>query len=418
MKVLIIGSGGREHATVWKASQSPLVDKIYCAPGNGGTDKEDKCENINIEEIDELLKFAKQENIALTIVGPEATLVEGIVDKFKENGLKIFGPSKKAALLEGSKSFSKDFMKKYGIRTAEYEVFDKVENALEYLKECPYPTVIKADGLAAGKGVVICENEEEARNAIHQFMIDDIFKGAGLRIVIEEFLEGVEASILSITDGKTIVPFISSKDHKQIFDEDKGPNTGGMGVVAPNFYCNEEVLESFQTDILEPTLKGIKSEELDYIGTIFFGVMITKKGVYLLEYNVRMGDPETQSVLALLESDYVDLILKALDGKLDTCTVNWKNGHACCVTAVSAGYPGDYEKGFKISGIENVACKVFVAGAKEAEGSLVTSGGRVLNVVATGSTLEEARERAYSEIKKIDFKGIYYRTDIGIKREQ
>lgn len=417
MKVLVIGSGGREHATVWKVSQSPLVDKIYCAPGNGGTDKEEKCENVNIEKIDELLEFAKKENIDLTIVGPEATLVEGIVDKFKENGLKIFGPSKKAAQLEGSKSFSKNFMKKYGVKTAEYEVFYKAEDALEYLKTCPYPTVIKADGLAAGKGVVICQNEEEAKNAIHEFMVKDIFKGAGQKIVIEEFLDGVEASILSITDGKTIIPFISSKDHKQIFDGDKGPNTGGMGVIAPNFYCSDEVLEGFQRDILEPTLEGIKKEELDYVGTVFFGVMITKKGVYLLEYNVRMGDPETQAVLSLMESDYVDLILKAIEGELDNCTVNWKSGHACCVTAVSKGYPGDYEKGFKISGMDKVGCKVFIAGAKEEDGELITSGGRVLNIVSTGSTLEEAREKAYSEIKKVEFEGIYYRTDIGIKRE-
>lgn len=417
MKVLIIGSGGREHATVCKVSQSPLVDKIYCAPGNGGTDKEEKCENVNIEKIDDLLEFAKNNNIDLTIVGPEATLVDGIVDKFKENGLKIFGPSKKAAQLEGSKSFSKDFMKKYGVRTAEYEVFNNPDDALEYLKKCPYPTVIKADGLAAGKGVVICQNEEEAKAAIYEFMVDDIFKGAGLRIVIEEFLEGVEASILSITDGKTIIPFISSKDHKQIFDGDKGPNTGGMGVIAPNFYCSDEVLKAFQQVILEPTLEGIKKEELDYVGTIFFGVMITKKGVYLLEYNVRMGDPETQGVLSLMESDYVDLILKAIDGQLESATVNFKNGHACCVTAVSKGYPGSYEKGFPISGLDKVNCKVFVAGAIEKDGNLVTSGGRVLNVVATGSTLEEAREVAYREIKKINFEGIYYRTDIGIKKE-
>lgn len=417
MKVLIIGSGGREHATVWKVSQSPLVDKIYCAPGNGGTDKEEKCENVNIENIDDLLEFAKSNNIDLTIVGPEATLVDGIVDKFKENGLKIFGPSKKAAQLEGSKSFSKDFMKKYGVKTAEYEVFNNPDDALEYLKKCPYPTVIKADGLAAGKGVVICQNEEEAKAAIHEFMVDDIFKGAGLRIVIEEFLEGVEASILSITDGKTIIPFISSKDHKQIFDGDKGPNTGGMGVIAPNFYCSDEVLKAFKEVILEPTLEGIKKEELDYVGTIFFGVMITKKGVYLLEYNVRMGDPETQGVLSLMESDYVDLILKAIDGNLENASVNFKNGHACCVSAVSKGYPGSYEKGFRISGLDKVDCKVFVAGAIEKDGNLVTSGGRVLNVVATGSTLEEAREVAYREIKKINFDGIYYRTDIGIKKE-
>lgn len=416
MKVLIVGSGGREHAIAWKVSQSNLVDKIYIAPGNGGTDKEEKCENVNLENNIDILNFAVDNKIDLTIVGPETPLVDGIVDMFREHNLKIFGPSKKAAALEGSKSFSKDFMKKYGVKTAEYEVFEDVNKALEYLNNCPYPTVVKADGLAAGKGVVICANKEEAEAAINDFMVKDIFAGAGLRIVIEEFLEGVEASILSITDGKTIIPFISSKDHKQIYDNDKGPNTGGMGVIAPNFYCSEEVLETFNSEILETTLKGIQGEEMDYIGTIFFGVMITKKGVYLLEYNVRMGDPETQGVLSLMESDYVDLILKAIDKNLEGYNVKWKNAHACCVTAVSKGYPGSYEKGYEIKGIENVECKVFVAGAKEKDGKLLTSGGRVLNIVAVGETLDKAREIAYREIDKVNFDGIYYRRDIGVKR--
>lgn len=416
MKVLIVGSGGREHAIAWKVSQSNLVDKIYIAPGNGGTDKEEKCENVNLENNIDILNFAVDNKIDLTIVGPETPLVDGIVDMFREHNLKIFGPSKKAAALEGSKSFSKDFMKKYGVKTAEYEVFEDVNKALEYLNNCPYPTVVKADGLAAGKGVVICANKEEGEAAINDFMVKDIFAGAGLRIVIEEFLEGVEASILSITDGKTIIPFISSKDHKQIYDNDKGPNTGGMGVIAPNFYCSEEVLETFNSEILETTLKGIQGEEMDYIGTIFFGIMITKKGVYLLEYNVRMGDPETQGVLSLMESDYVDLILKAIDKNLEGYNVKWKNAHACCVTAVSKGYPGSYEKGYEINGIENVECKVFVAGAKEKDGKLLTSGGRVLNIVAVGETLDKAREIAYREIEKVNFDGIYYRRDIGVKR--
>lgn len=416
MKILIIGSGGREHAIAWKAAQSPLVSKIYCAPGNGGTKSEEKCQNIQLETIEKFAEFAKEKKIDLTIVGPETPLVDGIVDEFKKNNLKIFGPSKRAAELEGSKSFSKDFMKKYGIKTAEYEVFTNAKYALEYLNTCSYPTVVKADGLAAGKGVVICKDEEEARNAITEIMIEDIFSGAGRKIVIEEFLEGVEASILSITDGKTIIPFISSKDHKQIFDDDKGPNTGGMGVIVPNFYCTEEIMESFKRDILDPTLVGIREENMDYVGTIFFGIMITKKGVYLLEYNVRMGDPETQGVLSLMESDYIDLILKAIDGKLENYNIEWKNAHACCVTAVSKGYPGKYEKGYEINSIEKVNCKVFIAGAEDKDGKLVTAGGRVLNVVAVGKTLEEAREKAYKEIENISFEGIYYRRDIGKMR--
>ncbi|MCY6960485.1 phosphoribosylamine--glycine ligase [Clostridium brassicae] len=416
MKILVVGSGGREHAIVWKVSQSSLVDKIYCAPGNGGTEVEDKCENVNISDIKELAKFAKEKEIDLTIVGPEVPLVEGIVDVFKENNLKIFGPSKKAAALEGSKIYSKDFMKKYKVKTAEYEVFDNSKEAFNYIKTCSYPVVIKADGLAAGKGVIICQNEKEAEEAVKTLMLDDEFNGAGLKIVIEEFLEGVEASILSVTDGETIVPFISSKDHKQIFDGDKGPNTGGMGVIAPNPYCNEEVLDSFKKDILETTLKGIKEEKMDFVGTIFFGIMITKKGVYLLEYNVRMGDPETQAVLMLMESDYVQIMLKALNKELANYNVKWKKGASCCITLASGGYPGKYEKGFKISGIDKVQNKVFVAGAKKSGDKLLTNGGRVLSVVASGETLQEAREKAYNDAEKISFEGVYYRKDIGVIR--
>ena len=291
MKVLVIGSGGREHALVSKFAENSSVKKIYCAPGNGGTQREDKCENVNITELDELLSFALENKIDITIVGSEEWLVQGIVDKFKESGLKILGPSRKAARLEGSKAYSKEFMKKYGIKTAAYEVFENEVMATEYLKNCEYPIVIKADGLAAGKGVVICNDFIEAKKCINDFMILDIFKGSGKRIIIEEFLQGVEASILSITDGKIIIPFISSKDHKQIFDLDKGPNTGGMGAIAPNPYCNKNVLEEFEKNILKPTLKGIQEEVMDYKGIIFFGIMITNKGVYLLEYNVRFGDP-------------------------------------------------------------------------------------------------------------------------------
>ncbi|MEG2108958.1 MAG: phosphoribosylamine--glycine ligase, partial [Clostridium sp.] len=302
MRILLIGSGGREHAIAWKLSKSDKVSKIYVAPGNGGTAIEKNCENVNITDIEEILSFAKSRNVDLTIVGPEEPLIKGIVNRFKEEGLKIFGPDKAGAELEGSKSFSKDFMKKYGVATAEYEVFYEADKAKEYLNRCKYPIVIKADGLAAGKGVVICDNVKDALDNIDLFMVNDIFNGAGKKVVIEEFLEGVEASILSITDGHTIIPFISAKDHKQIFDDNKGPNTGGMGVVAPNPYVTDEVLKEFEDNIMKRTLDGIKEEGFDFKGIIFFGIMITDSGVKLLEYNVRMGDPETQSVLALMET--------------------------------------------------------------------------------------------------------------------
>lgn len=412
MKILVIGNGGREHAIAWKMALSPIVDKIYCAPGNGGTHLENKCVNVNLDTIDELLTFAKEENVDLTFVGPEAKLVEGIVDVFKENGLKIFGPSKAAAELEGSKAFAKEFMKKYGVKTAAYEVFDRVEEALDYTEKCPYPIVIKADGLAAGKGVVICATAEEAQNTLKDFMVNDVFKGSGKKVVMEEFLDGVEASILSVTDGNVIVPFISAKDHKQIFDEDKGPNTGGMGAIVPNPYCNESVLKEFNETMLKPTLCGIKEEHMDYCGVIFFGLMITKKDTYLLEYNVRMGDPETQAVLSLLESDFTEIVLAAIDGKLKDVEIKWKKGGACCVVLASKGYPGSYDTG-KVIDIKEAENKVFVAGAKYEDDSLKTSGGRVMSIVSTGDTVEEAIKNTYADIKNVSFDGMYFRKDIG-----
>lgn len=416
MKVMVIGSGGREHAIAWKLSQSKQVDKIYCAPGNGGIELENKCENINLNSDDELLKFALQNNVDITVVGPEAPLVSGIADKFTAQGLKIFGPSKKAAMLEGSKAFSKEFMKKYGVKTASYEVFDHAEDSLKYLENSSYPIVIKADGLAAGKGVIICSNFKEASEAVNEFMVNDMLKGAGKKLVIEEFLEGVEASILAVTDGKTIIPLMSAKDHKTIFEENKGPNTGGMGAISPNPYCTLKVLEDFKKNIMEPTLDGIKKEGMKYIGVIFFGLMINEKGVYLLEYNVRMGDPETQAVLPLMESDLMDVIMHSIDGNLQGYNIQWKDKYACSVVAASHGYPGKYDTGFAIEGINADSSKVFIAGARMENGILKTSGGRVLAVTALGDTSEEARRNAYASIDKINFKGMYYRKDIGVLR--
>ncbi|AAK79364.1 phosphoribosylamine--glycine ligase [Clostridium acetobutylicum] len=413
MKILLIGSGGREHAMAWKMAQNKSVERIYCAPGNGGTAKENKCENVNLEKTEELIEFASKNNIDLTVVGPEAPLVDGIVNEFKEKGLKIFGPGKVGAQLEGSKSFSKDFMKKYNVKTAEYAVFENSEESLEYLKKCTYPIVIKADGLAAGKGVVICEDYKLAEETIKAFMVKDVFKGSGKKVVIEEYLEGVEASILSITDGKAIIPFVSSKDHKQIFDGNKGPNTGGMGAISPNPYCTEEVLKSFEEEILKPTLIGIQEERMDFTGIIFFGLMITKKGVYLLEYNVRLGDPETQVVLYLMKSDFVDLINAAMDKKLSDFDIEWYDGNACCVVAASKGYPKNYSTGYEISGIDDAGDKVFCAGVKLENGVYKTSGGRVLCASARGITLDEAIKKAYTDIERIKFDGIYYRKDIG-----
>ncbi|MEI0699397.1 phosphoribosylamine--glycine ligase [Brachyspira intermedia] len=415
MKILVIGSGAREHAICNNLLNNEKVSKVYCAPGNAGTAKEKNCENVKISTIDEILNFAKKESIDLTIVGSEEMLVYGIVDKFEENGLKIFGPNKQAAILEGSKAYAKDFMKKYGVKTAEYELFTDYNKADEYLNKCSYPIVIKASGLALGKGVLICQDKEEAKNALEDIMVKKIFKDAGNEVVIEEFLEGVEASILSVTDSNIIIPFISAKDHKKVGDNDTGNNTGGMGVISPNPYYTKEAEELFIKDILEPTLKGIKAEKMSFAGIIFFGLMITKKGVYLLEYNVRMGDPETQAVLQLLETDYLSIIESAMKRELSTLNIKWKNKHACCVVMASGGYPASYNKGYKIEGIDKINGKCFIAGAKLDENAdIVTDGGRVLNVVNIADSLEEARKLTYADIEKIDFKDKYYRKDIGL----
>lgn len=413
MKLLVIGSGGREHAIAWKLSESPEVEKIYCAPGNGGTSIENKCENINITGNDELLNFAVENNVDFTVVGPEVPLVDGIVDLFQAKGKKIFGPSKKAAQLEGSKSYAKEFMKKYGVKTASYEVFTDVNDAVGYLKKCSYPVVLKADGLAAGKGVVICSDFNQAKKTAEDFMISDIFKGSGLKIVIEEFLEGVESTILAVTDGETIIPFISSKDHKTIFENNKGPNTGGMGVFAKSPFCTDEVISKFENSIMYPTLSGIKKEGFDYRGIIYFGIMITKKGVYLLEYNVRLGDPETQAVLPLMKSNFLDLLLHAEDKKLSSFNIEWYDKSSCCVVAASSGYPGHYETGYGITISRDIKSKIFIAGAKYENHTLKTTGGRVLAVVASGDTLSDARDRAYNDLEKVKFKNMYYRRDIG-----
>lgn len=413
MKIMVIGSGGREHAIAWKAAQNIEVEKIYCVPGNGGMQVEEKCENVNLSSISEYIEFAKKNQIDLTVVGPEVPLTEGVVDEFKKNGLRIFGPSKQAAMLEGSKSFAKEFMKKYGVKTAAYDSFNEPDSALSFIKNCEYPVVIKADGLAAGKGVVIAEDYETARNTIDEFMVSDTLKGSGKKVIIEEYLEGVEASILSITDGNVILPFVTAKDHKAIYEENKGPNTGGMGAIAPNPYCTDEVMEDFRQNIMNPTLKGIKEEKLDYVGIIFFGIMITKKGSYLLEYNVRMGDPETQAVLPLMDSDLVELVNFAIDKKLDKYDLKWKDEYSCCVAAVSGGYPGSYKTGCSIEGINKTSNKVFIAGAVCDGKQIKTSGGRVLSTLGCSKTLEGAVKEAYKDMQNIKFEHMYFRKDIG-----
>lgn len=414
MKIMVLGSGGREHALAKKIAKSPLCDVVYVSLGNAGTELEDKCKNVSLKTLDDIVDFAKRENIDLTVVGPENYLTDGIVDLFRQNNLKIFGPDKRAAMLEGSKAYAKDFMKKYGVKTAEYNVFEDYDAAREYIEGASMPIVIKADGLAQGKGVVICQTKKEAQDTLYSFMIDDLFKGSGKRVVIEEYLEGVEASIICVTDGKTIKPFISAKDHKRLLDNDEGPNTGGMGVIAPNKYVTDDVFDVFKRDIMDKTLLGIKEENLDYKGFIYFGIMITQKGPYLLEYNVRFGDPEAQAILPLMKSDLVEVILNTLDGKLQDINIEWMDGASCNVVLAAEGYPSNVVIGDEIFGIDKVKeADVYIAGAEIKDGRILTKGGRVMSVTATGNTLDEARSKAYSEIEKIKFRGMQYRKDIG-----
>ena len=419
MKILIVGAGGREHAIAWKLAQNKNIEKIYIVPGNAGSELIDIAENVELGSIREYIEFAKNNNIDLTIVGSEELLVQGIVDEFKKNNLKIFGPDKKAAILEGSKVFSKDFMRKYGIKTADYKVFDNPDEAEKYLKNCEkekFPIVIKASGLAAGKGVIIAQNLKEAEEAVKEIMIDKKFSSSGNEIVIEEYLEGKEASILSFTDCNVVLPLLSAKDHKKIGENETGLNTGGMGVISPNPYVTDEIFEEFKKNIMNPTLRGIREEGMDFEGVIFFGLMITKKGLYLLEYNMRMGDPETQAVLPLMETDLLELLKKSFDKRLSEAKIKWKPLHSCCVVAVAGGYPEKYNKGDVIFGIDSIGKNgelIFICGAKKEDNNFITSGGRVLNIVGFGKTLEEAQNSAYKAIKNINFENMYYRKDIG-----
>ena len=418
MKVLIIGSGGREHAIAWKVAQSSRVDKIYCAPGNAGIAEIAECVNIKAMEFDKLVKFAKDNAIDLTVVGMDDPLVGGIVDAFEAEGLRVFGPRRNAAILEGSKAFSKDLMKKYNIPTAAYETFTSAEEAKKYLETSEYPIVLKADGLALGKGVLICQTKEEAMEGVNELMLDKKFGSAGNTIVIEEFMTGREVSVLSFVDGSTIKIMSSAQDHKRAKDGDQGLNTGGMGNFSPSPFYTKEVDDFCKAHIYQATVDAMKAEGRPFKGVIFFGLMLTPKGPRVLEYNARFGDPEAQVVLPRMENDIIDVFEACIDGTLDKIDLKFSDKAAVCVVLASDGYPVSYEKGFEITGMENFKGKdgyyLFHAGsAFNAEGKVVTNGGRVLGVTALGDTLKEARANAYKAVDWVDFKNKYMRHDIG-----
>ena len=411
MKVLVVGGGGREHAIIKKLKESKKVSKIYALPGNGGIAADAECVDIGAKEIDRIADFAAKNDIDLAVVAPDDPLVLGAVDALKAKGIKTFGPDRRAAIIEGSKAFSKDLMKKYNIPTAAYETFSEAEEALRYVENCPVPVVVKADGLALGKGVIIAETREEAVNAVKTIMEDRIFGDSGSKVVIEEFLTGPEVSVLSFTDGKTIVPMVSSMDHKRALDGDKGLNTGGMGTVAPNPYYTPEIALQCMETIFRPTIDAMNKEGRTFSGCLYFGLMLTEKGPKVIEYNCRFGDPETQVVLPLRESDLADIMLSIYEGKLDEAEVRFADKSAACVVMASEGYPSKYETGFEITMPEDK--NIYVAGAKLKDGRLVTAGGRVLGVTETAETLAEAIDKAYQTVKTISFENAYYRTDIG-----
>lgn len=416
MKVLVIGSGAREHAIAWKLSQSPKVSEIFSAPGNGGISQIAKCVNIKVEDTDVLLSFALKESIDLTIVGPEVPLVAGIVDKFTEKGLKIFGPCKKSAMLEGSKKYAKEFMMKHGIPTAKYAVYNSFNEAINGLDEFSFPLVIKADGLAAGKGVVICNNKEEAYEAVRGIIEDRKFGEAGKEIIIEEFLEGIEASLMCLVDGNKIIPLESAKDHKRLLDNDEGPNTGGMGCISPNKILDEKLMAEIKVEILEKVLNGLQNEKLDFKGILFIGLMVTVEGAKVLEFNVRFGDPETEVILPRLESDIVNIFLKTIDGTISQEDLKWSPKSCVCTVLASGGYPEAYEKGKVISGLDKVDSDVLIfhAGTKRVD-NIITDGGRVLAVTTLADSIDEGRKKIYENINKIYFDGMQYRKDIGKK---
>ncbi|OQX56718.1 MAG: phosphoribosylamine--glycine ligase [Candidatus Cloacimonas sp. 4484_209] len=419
MKILVVGGGGREHSLVWAINKSPLVDRIFCAPGNGGT--LEMAENIDIkaDDISSLLKFARQERIDLTVVGPEVPLVEGIVDVFNDEGLTVFGPSKQAAMIEGSKSLAKSLMKKGGVPQASFEVFNNMDDAISYLRNQHFPIMIKANGLAAGKGAIAVSNPDEAEQTVKEIMLNKKFGSAGETIIIEEFLEGEEVSLLVLTDGENVLPFVPSQDHKQVYDNDKGPNTGGMGAYAPAPVLDKNDVENIVDRVVLPILFELKKEGIRYKGVLYSGLMITADGPRVLEFNCRFGDPESQAILPLLSSDLVEALLKTVHNELKDSYFEWKNKNAVCVILASGGYPIKYEKGKEIRGLEMLKDKenivVFHAGTKMEAGKLLTSGGRVLGITGIGNSLSEAIKITYEAVGKVNFERMHYRRDIGKK---
>ncbi|MBQ8649585.1 MAG: phosphoribosylamine--glycine ligase [Clostridia bacterium] len=415
MKIMVVGGGGREHAIIKKLKENKNISEIFALPGNGGIARDAVCINISATDIKKIAEFAVQNKIDYAVVAPDDPLVLGAVDALEEKGIPCFGPKANAAIIEGSKVFSKDLMKKYGIPTAGYEVFNDMEKALSYLETAPIPTVIKADGLALGKGVIIAQTREEAKAAVKSMMEDKVFGKSGDNIVIEEFLTGPEVSVLSFTDGKTVVPMISSMDHKRAGDNDTGLNTGGMGTIAPNPYYTEAVAKECMEKIFLPTINAMNSEGRTFKGCLYFGLMLTEKGPKVIEYNCRFGDPETQVVLPLLESDLLTVMQAVTNGTLAETEVKFSKKNAACVIMASQGYPKSYEKGFEINIPDELLSTTYVAGAALKDGKTVTNGGRVLGVTAVGDSLKQAIDKAYGNVEKISFKNAYYRRDIGAK---
>ncbi len=413
MKILVVGGGGREHAIIKKIKENKEVTEIFALPGNGGIAQDATCVAIGAKDIDAIVDFAVTNSIDYAIVAPDDPLVLGCVDALNAKGIPCFGPDSKAAIIEGSKVFSKDLMKKYNIPTAQYEVFDNMDKALEYLESAPVPTVIKADGLALGKGVIIANTRDEAKDAVHSMMQDKVFGSSGDHIVIEEFLTGPEVSVLSFTDGKTVVPMISSMDHKRALDNDMGLNTGGMGTVAPNPYYTDSVAKECMDTIFIPTMNAMNAEGRTFKGCLYFGLMLTPNGPKVIEYNCRFGDPETQVVLPLLDSDLLTIMQAVTNEKLSEVEVKFKKDNACCVIMASDGYPKSYDKGFEITIPVELSDNVFVAGAKLSEDKLLTDGGRVLGVTAIADDLGSAIDKSYKMVENIKFENAYYRKDIG-----
>ena len=413
MKIMVVGGGGREHAIIKKLKENQSVEEIFALPGNGGIAEDATCVPVGAKDIDGIRKFAKENKIDFAVVAPDDPLVLGAVDALEEEGIPCFGPNKRAAIIEGSKIFSKNLMKKYGIPTAAYEVFEDMQSALSYVENAPMPTVIKADGLALGKGVVIAQTKEEAKEAVKEMMQDKKFGESGAKIVIEEFLTGPEVSVLSFTDGKTVVPMVSSMDHKRAHDGDEGPNTGGMGTIAPNPYYTKEIAEACMNTIFLPTVRAMNAENRTFKGCLYFGLMLTEKGPKVIEYNCRFGDPETQVVLPLLESDLLTVMQSVTNGTLADTEVKFSDKSCACVVMASGGYPKSYKKGYPITIPDEIADNVIIAGAKLVDGHLVTDGGRVLNSVAVADTLKEALDKAYENASKIKFENSYMRRDIG-----